>query len=98
MKLRPRHLACLILLLSSLSAEASARRTGDYRLGTCYINVLLAQEHAGITTDAVPEQTARDTSHLDLPIALLAQHRIAWTMRPPSAHSLQLQAVTSFLI
>jgi hypothetical protein len=97
MKFRPRHLACLILLLSSLSgAEGSLLHSGDFTLGGHYIAALLAQDHAGIRSEAVLEPHARDLSHLDLPVALVGQHRPAWTLRPPSAHSMQLQAVTSF--
>ena len=95
MKFRPRHLACLILLLSSLSgAEGSLLHAGDFSLGGHYIGMLLAQDDA-IRSEAAVAPNARDLSHLDLPIALVAQHRPAWTLRPPSAHSMQLQAVTS---
>jgi hypothetical protein len=97
MKFRPHHLACLILLLSSLSsAEASLRRTGDFTLGGHYISLLLAQDHAATCSEAALAPRARDLSLLALPGASLAHHRTAWTMRPPSAHSLELQAVTSF--
>jgi hypothetical protein len=96
MKFRPRHLACLILLLSSMSgAEASALRA-DYTLGGHYIGMLLAQDHAGVCTEAALVRHQRDLSHLDLPVALVARHRPAFALRPPAAHSLQLQAVTSF--
>jgi hypothetical protein len=100
MKFRPRHLACLILLLSTLSgAEAAHLRSGDYTLGGHYITALLAaQEHAGVTTDAAPEPRTRDLSHLDISSAALSQHRTVWTPRPPAAHSFQLQAATSFAI
>ena len=97
MKFRPRHLACLILLLSSLSgAEGSLLHTGDFSLGGHYIGMLLAQDHDGIRSEVALAPRTRDLSHLVLPLALVAQHRPAWTLRPPSAHSMQLQAVTSF--
>ena len=97
MKFSPRHLACLLLLLSSLSgAEASMLQSGDSALGAHYIGILMAHEHAGISTEAVLAPRTRDLSHLDLPLALVVLHRPARSMRPPAAHSLQLQATTSF--
>jgi hypothetical protein len=97
MKFRPRHLACLILLLSSFSgAEGSLLHSGDFTLGGHYIAALLAQDHSGIRSEAALEPRARDLSHLDLPVAMASPHRPALTVRPPSAHSMQLQAVTSF--
>jgi hypothetical protein len=99
MKFRPHHLACLVLLLSSLSgAESSALRTGGYSAGAHYISVLLAQDHAAAQAEAVIEPRTGDVAQLSLPVASLAQHRTPWTMRPPSAHSLQLQAATAFKI
>lgn len=97
MKFSPRHLACLLLLLSSLSgAEAAMLQSGDSSLGGHYIISLLAHDHAGISTEAALAPRTRDLSHLDLPLALVVLHRPARTMRPPAAHSLQLQATTSF--
>ena len=97
MRFRPHHLACLVLLLSSLSgAEASALRTGRYSAGANYISVLLAQEQAAANAEVILEPCTGDATQLALPAALLAQHRTAWTMRPPSAHSMQVQAATAF--
>jgi hypothetical protein len=97
MKFSPRHLACLIILLSSLSsADASMPQTTDFTVGGHYIGMLLAREQAALAAEPIPEPRSRDLSHLDLPIALVAQHRPAFAMRPPSAHSMQLQAATSF--
>ena len=98
MRFRPRHLACLILLLSSLSAEASVSRPSDYTLGGHYISVLLAQDHAAICTEAALDRRSRNASELIPPPTALARQRVAWTMRPPSAHALALQAATAFAI
>jgi hypothetical protein len=97
MKFRPRHLACLILLLSTLSgAERSLLRASDFRLNGHYISVLLSGDHGAPRSEPTPEPRALDLSDLALPAALAAQHRPAFAPRPPSAHSMQLQAVTSF--
>lgn len=97
MRFRHHHLACLVLLLSSLSgAEGSALRTGGYRAVAQTISVLMAQEQAAANTEAVLEPQTGDVAQLALPAASLALHRTAWTMRPPSAHSMQVQAVTAF--
>jgi hypothetical protein len=97
MRLRTHHLACLVLLLSSLSgAEALALRGGGYRVVAQTISVMMAQEKAAASTEAVLEPQTGDVAQLALPPASLALHRAAWTMRPPSAHSMQVQAATAF--
>ena len=97
MRFRPHHLACLVLLLSSLSgAEASVLRAGRYSIVAKTISVLRAQEQAAANAEVVLDPRAGDATQLALPSALLAQHRTAWTMRPPSAHSMQMQAATAF--
>jgi len=97
MRLRAINLACIFLLLSSLSAaEASVLRAGESTLGAHYIGVLLAQQEAAANTEAALSLRTREASELALPAASLSQHRTPWTMRPPSAHCVQLQAVTAF--
>jgi hypothetical protein len=99
MRLRTRHLACLILLLSALSgAEASTQRSGDYTLGGHYITALLAQEHAAVCAEAALVHHTNDLSTLALPAASVSLHRAPWTMRPPSAQSSAVQAATSFRV
>jgi len=99
MRLRTRHLACLILLLSALSgAEGSTPRHGDYTLGAHYITALLAQEHAAVCAEAALVHHTNDLSNLALPAASLTLHRAPWTMRPPSAHASAVQAATSFRV
>jgi hypothetical protein len=103
MRLRNRHLACLLLLLSSLSAaDARGLRSTDLTLGGRYISTLLSQSAAaaGYGIDAKPpaEQTApHKTEAFVLAPASRALHTAVWTMRPPAQHTAALQAVTSSL-
>lgn len=98
MRLRTGHLACLLLLLSSLSAaDASGLRSGDLTLGGRYISSLLYQSAAGV---AVAKPLAEDTAACKTAAFMLAPasralQSVAWTMRPPAAHTAALQAVTS---
>ena len=97
MRLRALHLASVLLLLASLgAAEGSVLRDGDLRIGGHYMGVLLAQDYAGIDTWAELNSGSNDALELDLPVASLALHRTAWTMRPPSAHCTELQTFTGF--
>ena len=81
MRLRNRHLACLLLLLSSLSAaDARSLRSGELTLGGRYISTLLCQTAAAAAI-AKP----------------LAEHTAPWTMRPPALHTATLHATTSTL-
>jgi hypothetical protein len=100
MHLRNRHLACLLLLLSSLSAaDARALRSTDLTLGGRYISTLLCQTAAAaIIAKPLAEHTApARTATFLLPPASRALHTAAWTMRPPAQHTAALQAVTSSL-
>ncbi len=99
MRLRNRHLACLLLLLSSLSAaDARALRSTDLTLGGRYISSLLIQTAAAITAAPLAEHAtpARTEAFLLAP-ASRALHAAVWTMRPPAEHTAALQAVTSRL-
>ncbi len=104
MRLRNRHLACLLLVLSSLSA-ANARTAayarglgaGDLTLGGRYISTLLCQTAAAaIIAEPLAEHTApARTATFVLPPASRALHTAAWTMRPPALHVARLQAFTT---
>ncbi|MDE3104998.1 MAG: hypothetical protein KGK08_07465 [Acidobacteriota bacterium] len=93
MRSRATQLACLLLLLTSVSlAEASAQHA-ELRQSGNYITVLLRQ---GAASDApagalplglvLQQQTAA-------PVAP-ARLRTVWSMRPPAAHSAQVHSVT----
>ena len=100
MRLRNRHLACLLLLLSSLSAaDARALRSTDLTLGGRYISTLLCQTAAAA---ALPKPLAEHiaparTATFVLPPASRALHAAAWTMRPPAAQSAAQHTLTSSL-
>jgi len=100
MRLRTRHLACLLLLLSSLSAaEGSAMRSGNLSPGGRYISMLLSQRAAASVTEE-PRQDGTASYKIEalaLPPAERTLNSLAWTMRPPAAHTLALQAATSSL-
>ena len=98
MRLRNRHLVCLLLLLSTLSAaDARSLRSGDLTLGGRYISTLLSQTAASA---ALPEPLAEHatparTATFILAPASRALHAAAWTMRPPAKHTAALQAFTT---
>jgi len=100
MRLRNRHLACLLLLLSSLSAaDARSLRSGEFTLGGRYISTLLCQSAAAA---ALPKPLAvhiapPKTEAFVLAPASRALHTAAWTMRPPAEHTAALHAATSSL-
>jgi hypothetical protein len=100
MRLRNHHLACLLLLLSSLSAaDARSLRSGDLTLGGRYISTLLCQTAAAaIIAKPLAEHTApARTATFVLAPASRALHTAAWTMRPPALHTATLHATTSTL-
>jgi hypothetical protein len=98
MRLRNRHLVCLLLLLSTLSAaDARSLRSGELTLGGRYISTLLSQTAA---IAALPKPLAEHiasprTEALVLPPAARALHGAPWTMRPPALHTAELHAFTS---
>jgi hypothetical protein len=98
MRLRNRHLVCLLLLLSTLSAaDARSLRSADLTLGGRYISTLLSQTAAAA---ALPKPLAEHTAPPPteaflLPPASRALHAAVWTMRPPALHTAALQAFTT---
>ena len=100
MRLRNRHLACLLLLLSSLSAaDASGLRSGHLTLGGRYISMLLSQSAAAAAaTKPLAQHTAPSKAEaFQLAPAHHTLHAAVWTMRPPAEHTTSLHAVTSSL-
>ena len=98
MHFRPRHLACVLLLLSSLGAQASphAAALGAGHFCTRAGYILLLSHGAAATRPAHAPQAPSLAAPLalDLTSQSLAARRISWTMRPPAAHSAALHAVT----
>jgi hypothetical protein len=98
MRLRNRHLVCLLLLLSTLSAaDARSLRSGDLTLGGRYISTLLSQTAASaiIAEPLAEHATPARTATFILAPASRALHAAAWTMRPPAQHTAALQAFTT---
>jgi hypothetical protein len=95
MRLRRLHIASLILLLASLGvAEGSVVRDSGCTFGRHYISVLLAQQEAASSIETTFRFRGDDALALDLSAASLSHSRTCWTMRPPSAHSAGVRAVT----
>lgn len=100
MRLQNRHLACLLLLLTAMSAaDTRGLRSGDLTLGGRYISSLLYQSAAAAmgSTPLGDDTADRTTAAFVLAPALRAVHTAAWTMRPPAAQTATLQDVTSRL-
>jgi len=96
MRLRARHLACLLLLLSSLgSAEAATLRSGALTPRGRYVLSLLQQAASQTAAEPASAICADDTPSLPLPASALAAVRVAWTMRPPAAHTASLHTLTA---
>jgi hypothetical protein len=96
MRLRARHLACLLLLLSSLgSAEAATLRSGALTVGGRYVFSVLQQAAAHTAAEPASTLFTGDTASLTLPASSRAAVRVAWTMRPPAAHSASLHTLTA---
>jgi len=96
MRLRARHLACLLLLLSSLgSAEAATLRSGSLTPGGRYVLSLLQQSAAHAAAEPASALSSTNSPSLPLPSSSLAAIRVAWTMRPPAAHTTALHAFTA---
>jgi len=96
MRLRAINLACLLLLLSSLSAaEGATLRSGEFGLGGHYIASLLAQDRGTKQAEAPLQRNPRDILSLTLAADALQHHRAAWPQRPSAAHSINVQSVTA---
>jgi hypothetical protein len=92
MRLRTAQLACLLLLLTSMGAAESSARDINFSIGGHYVAQLLLQ-NAPADLIETPFSRSLETPAVIAPPATVAT--IAWTMRPPSAHSVRVQAVTS---
>jgi hypothetical protein len=95
MRLRAVQLACMVLLLSSLSAaKGTTLRSGEFGLGGHYISTLLARDHAAAADDANLRARFDDHANAEIAAAAATESSIVWTMRPPAAHSANMHAVT----
>jgi hypothetical protein len=95
MRLRAVQLACLVLLLSSMSAaRGTTLRSGEFGLGGHYIATLLAQDHAAAANEATLRAFLDDTRTSAAPVAAVAHTLIIWTMRPPALHTAAVHAFT----
>jgi len=95
MKLRSRHLVCLLLLASALRlAEGAELSTGQYGMGGRYIGALLTR----LAPLEAADRNVAATAHLaapELPAASLVATRAVWTMRQPAAHAAAVESVTA---
>jgi hypothetical protein len=94
--LRTRHLACLVLLLSTLGASqanASPASRGFYgdRISALLYREAVDARNQQIAQIFTAKAAAGPETHL-----LPAPSHSAWTMRPPAAHSVAVAAATSF--
>ncbi len=111
MKLRPHHLACFLLLLTTFGiAEGPATPAGQLRMDGSYLSALLGHHASGLWTElARADRRASWIGHADdfLPTGAPAAEaanltpdslqaaRTPWTMRHPAAHAAALQSVTA---
>ncbi len=113
MKLRTRHLFCMLLLLSALrAADGAMLPSGQNGFDAHYLSALLSQNGADAKVTLkdhrlnlgsgggyfIPTARLEDAFERDLPVASLATFHTAWSMRPPAAHSVALHTATSFAI
>lgn len=113
MKLRTRHLFCMLLLLSALrAADGAVLPSGQNGFDAHYLSALLSQNSPGVKATLkdhrlnlgsgggyfIPTLRPVAAFELGLPVASFVTFRTAWTMRPPAAHTASLHAATSFAI
>ncbi|MGC2659008.1 MAG: hypothetical protein WA324_13700 [Bryobacteraceae bacterium] len=93
MLLRTRHFACLLLLISTLGIAQAQVAAPSLRCCAHTIALLLQQRGAARNHVTQSFNAARVTAATaqNLPLASL---RTIWAVRPPSAHSMTVHAVT----
>jgi hypothetical protein len=95
MQFRARHFASFLLLLASLgAAEGSTLRDGTPAFGAHYIAVLLAHQDAARSARIALTPATESQIELALTPTGRAQHKTAWTVRPPAAQSIAVHGVT----
>jgi hypothetical protein len=92
-RFRTAQLACLLLLLTSIGAAERPMRGADSALSNRYISVLLLHR-TSVARAETPLTHSLDQATPAAPSAAPFLNRSVWTMRPPSAHSVRVHAVT----
>jgi hypothetical protein len=98
--LRTRHLACLVLLLSTLGAAQANASSSPRGFHGDRISAMLYRHAVDARSECLAQNEAAgaaDPEDLLTPApTLAAAFHSTWTMRPPAAHSAALFAATSF--
>jgi hypothetical protein len=97
MRFRPRHLVCMLLLLSTFGVAASAVPCGSTRLShLASVGITLhGQSLAALFSSSSRNEQAADEAAL--PTGSRTHCRAVWTMRPAAQQAVALQAVTATL-
>ena len=94
MRNRVAQLACLLLLLTSVSAADASTRRHEFSLGSHYIGMLMQNAVAAHIDSPLSRQF--DSEEDAAPLAAPAPLPTVFDMRPPAAHSALVHAVTGF--
>jgi hypothetical protein len=90
--LRTRHLACFLLLLSTLCAAQP--QVSAPSPTCCYHAIAMLLQQRGAVRNHSPQSFNAARIAAAAPNLPLASLRTIWTVRPPSAHSMTVHAVT----
>ena len=93
MRTRAAQLACLLLLLTSVSAAESTARRAEFSLGGHYIGMLLLQSAAVAPPESPLSRQLDEEEAAALPAAPLAA-RTSSPSRPAAAHCVRVHSVT----
>ena len=94
MRSRAAQLACLLLLLTSLSAADASARSEQFSIGGHYISALLRQNAATARPESPLVRHLNEQAEAQHPVSAVTI-RSVWAMRPPAAHSVHTHAVTA---
>ena len=95
MRKRALHLAGFLLLLVALgAAEGPSVRDVQTRIGAHFIGILMAQQEAASAAGAASDAARGDAVGLKISADAVSQLKTAWDVRPPSAQSTGVHAVT----
>jgi hypothetical protein len=92
-RFRAVQLACLLLLLTSIGAAERPMHGAESALGNRYISVLLLHRASVSRPDTPLSRRLEEATPVE-PTSFPEFSRTVWTMRPPSAHSVLVHAVT----